>query len=235
LLVLAASAVQGQEARIQGRVHNGVTGDPVPRALVRMDGTRHQARADTTGAYQLAGLPAGPVSLRVEAPGFVTLVEHLDLAPGVLVIVPLVVTPVAVLLDHLSIGTTAPASPAPRADVVTSDQLMGQNAGAVGATLTARVPGATVIFAGGSLGTATQILLRGVKSLSLPGDPLYYLDGVRAPPPTQGVRGQVGQPSILDLVDDESIERIEVLRGAAAVAAFGLGANNGVILVFTKR
>jgi TonB-dependent SusC/RagA subfamily outer membrane receptor len=105
-----------------------------------------------------------------------------------------------------------------------------------GHEIQARVAGARVLFSGGGVGMATQILLRGFKSLSLPGDPLYYLDGIPVAPPTApSARNRAGEPSILDLIDPSTIDHIEVLSGAAASATFGLGANNGVILIYTKR
>ena len=86
------------------------------------------------------------------------------------------------------------------------------------------------------MGTATQILLRGRKSLNLTGEPLYYVDGIlMSPPSAPTARHRAGEPSILDLIDPSTIERIEVLSGPAASAAFGLGSNNGVILIYTKH
>ncbi|MDX1745600.1 MAG: TonB-dependent receptor, partial [Halobacteriales archaeon] len=44
-----------------------------------------------------------------------------------------------------------------------------------------------------------------------------------------------GNPSRRDDIDPNSIERIEVLKGAAAATLYGTEASNGVIQIFTKR
>ena len=50
----------------------------------------------------------------------------------------------------------------------------------------------------------------------------------------QAANGNVGS-SRLDDFDPASIERIEVLKGAAAATLYGSEASNGVIQIFTKR
>jgi TonB-dependent SusC/RagA subfamily outer membrane receptor len=172
----------------------------------------------------------------VEAARYGSLVEELDLDSGMTVVLPIVITPVAVLLDQLSVrANRADRASGARRGTVAEGDLAVRGAPTATDALTARVPGARVLFYGGSVGLATQILLRGVKSLSLAGDPLYYVDGVLMPAPVPTTRGRFGQASILDLIAPETIERIEVIAGAAASATFGLGANNGVILIYTKR
>ena len=99
----------------------------------------------------------------------------------------------------------------------------------------ARVPGAVVIFNGGAVGSVTQILMRGRKTFLLSGEPLYYLDGMLVSPPAPRGRGNFGSPSILDLLDPSVIERIEVVPGSAAIAAYGPGSANGVVLIYTKH
>ncbi|MDX1748237.1 MAG: TonB-dependent receptor plug domain-containing protein, partial [Halobacteriales archaeon] len=44
-----------------------------------------------------------------------------------------------------------------------------------------------------------------------------------------------GNPSRLDDIPPESIERVEILKGAAAATLYGTEASNGVIQIFTKR
>ncbi len=47
--------------------------------------------------------------------------------------------------------------------------------------------------------------------------------------------GGGGGPSRLDDINPESIERIEILKGAAAATLYGTQASNGVIQIFTKQ
>ena len=63
---------RGGTAAIKGLVIDGVTGNPIPRARVRlMSGpaaSRSPILTDSTGAFELTGLPEGPHNLMVENP-----------------------------------------------------------------------------------------------------------------------------------------------------------------------
>ena len=47
--------------------------------------------------------------------------------------------------------------------------------------------------------------------------------------------GGGGSTSRLDDINPESIERVEILKGASAATLFGTEASNGVIQIFTKK
>src|SRR4051812_47680974 len=58
-------AQSGGAGTIEGRVQNAVTGDSLNNARVSVRGTNLVALTDSAGYYQLAGVPAGDVALRV--------------------------------------------------------------------------------------------------------------------------------------------------------------------------
>ena len=68
------------------------------------------------------------------------------------------------------------------------------------------------------------------------GDPLYIVDGViiNNDSPELIDLGGGAQNRLVDL-NPNDIERIEVVKGAAAAALYGSRANNGVVQIFTKR
>lgn len=82
------------------------------------------------------------------------------------------------------------------------------------------VPGLRVINTSGQPGSSPSILLRGGASINSPGAPLVVVDGI--------VRA-------FNDINPSDIESIEVLKDAASTAIYGARANNGVILVTTKR
>jgi TonB-dependent SusC/RagA subfamily outer membrane receptor len=98
--------------------------------------------------------------------------------------------------------------------------------------LAARVPGLSVLPSSGVTGAGARIRIRGSASLSQSNNPILYIDGVRA---DNGGSGGGAATSRLDDIDPNSIERIEVLKGAAAATLYGTEASNGVIQIFTKR
>src|SRR5207248_3400146 len=104
--------------------------------------------------------------------------------------------------------------------------------------LAAREPGVSVLPSSAMTGEGARIRIRGAASLSQPNEPIVYVDGVRVD--RSGGWGDYvgmgggGNPSRIDDINPESIERIEVLKGAAAATLYGTEASAGVIQIFTK-
>lgn len=83
-----------------------------------------------------------------------------------------------------------------------------------------RVTGVLFSQASGQAGNdAAQIMIRG-KGTNGNASPLYIVDGI---------------PRNYSQIDPNDIESISILKDAAAVAPYGMGGANGVILVTTKR
>ena len=56
---------------VQGIVRNAVTGDPLPRALVEIEGDASTGTlTDGEGHFEIPGVPLGPQTIRVAKPGF---------------------------------------------------------------------------------------------------------------------------------------------------------------------
>ena len=73
LLLFASCGLQAQDAAtgsIRGLVKNSRTLEPVPNAKVQIEGEDQSTPAAADGSYRLDGLPAGPIRLNFEAPGF---------------------------------------------------------------------------------------------------------------------------------------------------------------------
>ncbi|AMW04518.1 hypothetical protein GEMMAAP_05990 [Gemmatimonas phototrophica] len=88
--------------------------------------------------------------------------------------------------------------------------------------LSGRVAGASVTAVNGEPGSAPRIRLRGPTSLTGSQDPLIIVDGT------------ISRISLAD-INAQDIERIEVIKGAAASSLYGSDAANGVVQIFTKR
>ena len=89
---------------------------------------------------------------------------------------------------------------------------------------------------GGDTGGSGRIRIRGSASLSQSNEPIIYLDGIRIDRGSMGGWGaSQAATRRIDDIDPNSIERIEILKGAAAATLYGTEASNGVIQIFTKR
>lgn len=84
-----------------------------------------------------------------------------------------------------------------------------------------RLAGLNIQFTSGLPGTSAQIFLRGINDLSGTG-PLIMLDGLEI----QG--GLYG-------IDPNSIEKVEIVKGAAGGTLYGAQGANGIIQLFSKK
>lgn len=92
-----------------------------------------------------------------------------------------------------------------------------------------------------SMGASSNVVIRGFKSLSGNNQALFVVDGVpidntnfNSPRQAAGLGGIDFGSTVADINPDD-IESISVLKGAAASALYGSRANNGVVLITTKR
>ena len=89
-------------------------------------------------------------------------------------------------------------------------------------SLAGRVAGASVATVSGSPGSEPAIRLRAATSLTGNGSPLIIVDGT------------ITRLGLAD-INSQDIDRVEVIKGAAASSLYGSDAANGVIQIFTKR
>jgi TonB-dependent starch-binding outer membrane protein SusC len=90
----------------------------------------------------------------------------------------------------------------------------------------------------GTPGGGVSIRLRGTSSITGGAEPLFIVAGVIIDnnADQQINVGYRSNPiNRLAELDPSDIERIEILKGAAAAALFGSRANNGVVQIFTRR
>ncbi|WP_457271497.1 SusC/RagA family TonB-linked outer membrane protein [Pedobacter sp. UYEF25] len=108
--------------------------------------------------------------------------------------------------------------------------------------LNGKVAGLTISPSASGVGGSAKVILRGSRSVSGNNQPLYVIDGI--PISNNGNAngqqnsvfggGQDGGDGISNLNPDD-IESITVLEGASAAALYGSQAQNGVILITTKK
>ncbi|WP_207428725.1 SusC/RagA family TonB-linked outer membrane protein [Pedobacter sp. SYSU D00535] len=96
--------------------------------------------------------------------------------------------------------------------------------------LQGQIAGAQITSAGGSPGLPSEIILRGVSSLTGDNQPLMIVDGIRVS--NASTDGTVNR---LADFNPEDIEDISILKGAAAAALYGIDAASGAIIITTKR
>jgi len=102
--------------------------------------------------------------------------------------------------------------------------------------LRGRVPGVTVTQSSGTPGSAINVLMRSIGSLTANTQPLYVIDGVILQTGSFSQLFVGGQElNALADINPNDIESYEVLKDAAAAAIYGTRGANGVVLITTKK
>ncbi|NIP60317.1 MAG: TonB-dependent receptor [Gemmatimonadetes bacterium] len=248
LLGLPGEGIHAQQTgTVTGTVVNAQTQQPMAQAQVYMVGTGLGALTNQQGRFVILNVPAGSYTLRAERIGFQTQNAQVDVSAGESVVVDFAMPTEALGLDEIIV--TGEAGQARRREV--GNSISQINMGTVEEPsanfenlLQGRVAGLVMTDVSAGAGSGKMIRLRGNNSVAQSNQPLIYIDGVRvrseAYPknvPPVGYSGRSGniQASPLNDINPEDIERIEVIKGAAATTLYGTEASAGVIQIFTKR
>ena len=97
--------------------------------------------------------------------------------------------------------------------------------------LSGKVAGVEINSSASGIGGGVKVVMRGVQSISNSNNALYVIDGI--PIDLYSGLGQSGDGA--SMINPEDIESVSVLSGAAASALYGSEAQNGVIMINTKR
>jgi TonB-dependent starch-binding outer membrane protein SusC len=244
LLLFGGPAAAQQSYTISGRVLDVAGGGGVGGAQVSLRGTGAGTTTNNAGAYTFTVSTApGSYVLEVSFIGRETATAALQLAGESAVRAPdLLLRERALELD--AVVVTGTAGPMARRAIgnavssVTARELQSTPATTIDQALQGRVSGAVITSNTGTPGGGVSIRLRGTSSITGGAEPLYIIDGVVIDNNADqqlnlGYRSNTTN-RLADL-DPNDIDRIEVLKGAAAAALYGSRANNGVVQIFTRR
>lgn len=233
------------QAAVKGNITDSQTGEPLIGATVFIRSLAKGTITDFDGNYVFNNLPAGEYELEVAFTGYSTTTRKVALADGSEVAADFELGVNATDLEIIVVtGTGGPVQKKKIGNTVgliDTKKLENAPITSFSDLLQGREPSLVAIPSGGLTGEGTQIRIRGSASLSQLNEPIIYIDGVRVDRGGGfGAGGFVsagggGSPSRLDDINPESIERVEVLKGASAATLYGTEASNGVIQIFTKK
>ena len=253
LILLAAPLARAQTGTVIGTITDRGTGQPIDAARAQVVNTTIASGSDSRGAFVLRGIRPGTYVVRVSRIGFRPEQSSVTLAGNDTARVSYTLTQSAVELDQVVVTGTGGAVEKKKLGssfgVVDMTQLQEQLPVAdIGQALAAKIPGLRSAGVGGGAGAARDIRIRGYASLTLDQRPVIYIDGVRMDRRATEWTSAIGARSLaccsfaggtstdrLSDLNPEDIERVEVLKGAAAATLYGSEASNGVIQIFTKR
>lgn len=248
LAALTPAGLRAQAGTVQGRVTEA-GGRPIAGAQVSVVGMNLGTLTSDDGRFTLV-VPAGQRTVRVLAIGFKVGQVQVAVTPGGTATANAELTRSVLSLDEVVVtGTGGAATKRELGSSIASINIAAEVKEApanIDQMLQGRTAGLAVLQTGAAAGAGAQIRLRGVVSVNQSNQPIIYIDGVRVRSegyqrnrPLQGAdfagRGNNVEASPLNDINPGDIERIEIIKGAAAATLYGTEASAGVIQIFTRK
>ena len=246
LVVLVALPLTAfaQEGAVTGTVEDAKTGETLPGVQVVIAEVSMGAVTNSDGVYEISGVPAGTYTLEARFVGFRANRKEVEVQSGETATVSFRLRESAVNLNEVVVtgagGAVEKRKLGNTISTIDAENLESMPVQNVSEIIQGREPGLSGLPSGGLASEGSRIRIRGSASLSQSNEPLVYVDGVRANNGGGFGGGFVGtggggSPSRLDDINPLAIQRVEVLKGAAAATLFGTQASNGVLQIFTKQ
>lgn len=243
---LSTSQTAAEDNVVAGMVFNK-QGEPLVGAYVRVTLGRKvwTAQTDNKGAYRLK-LPAGTnkgnlsisasyIGMKRQTKSGKSNVAHYDF----------------MLDDHSqSLGEAVVTgygtiSTREKTSAITSlkmEEILMPGMTSLEQALEGRVPDMVFMQNSGEVGATARMRIRGTSTLIGNREPLWVLDGIPLSDPVDVTNDQLNDPDYINYIGNaisginpQDIERVDVLKDAAATALYGTRAANGVIVVTTKK
>ena len=236
----AAPALAQGTGRISGRVITESGQRPIGGAQVTLRGVTTGTVTGDDGRFTLANVRPGRQTVEVRRIGYGMASREVDVVAGATDTITVALSERAIALNEVVVTGTAGATEKRQlgnsvTTVDASQVVQNTPIVSVDQLIQGRSPGVNMITTQGNVGSAGQIKIRGTKSVSLSGDPIIYIDGVRVNNSDDRpffIGGQ-GINRLAD-INPAEIDRIEIVKGAAAATLYGTQGSNGVIQIFTK-
>ena len=237
-LFVGIGLVTAQTQKVTGVVISEEDGQPVVGASVLVKGTTQGTITDVDGNFNLSNVPSSAKTLQISYIGMQT--QEVVIKPNLKVVLKadaqkldeVVVTAMGISREKKALGYAVQ-------DVKSDALTRAANTDLAGA-LQGKVSGIDITPSSGMPGASSKITIRGSRSFTGDNTPLYVIDGMPIASTadvstslTDGAYGTDYANRAVD-IDPNDIESINILKGQAASALYGMRASNGVIVITTK-
>ncbi|WP_432713649.1 SusC/RagA family TonB-linked outer membrane protein [Pedobacter sp.] len=241
LLYTGGLYAQNRPYSIKGVVRDARTNEFIPGATVRINNTTAGTVTNNQGAYQLTvQLSPGRYTITFSSLGFSPTVQNLQLGEQLEITADAKIGEDLVRLNEVVVTGTAVATSrrtlGNAISTVNAGDIANSAATSVDQALSGKISGAQITQNSGNPAGGISVRLRGTSTVAGAGDPLYIVDGVIINNSSAELLdlGGYSQNRLVD-INPNDIERMEIIKGAAAAAIYGSRASNGVVQIFTKR
>ncbi|OWK71453.1 SusC/RagA family TonB-linked outer membrane protein [Pedobacter sp. AJM] len=238
LMFIAANAM-AQDRTITGTVTSSEDKLPIPGVSVKILGATGGTSTDANGKYAIK-VTSDAKTLEFSSIGFASQPKPIGSAD----VINVVLSPDSKILGEVVV--TALGIQRKRNEVAYAAQTLDgasvseNRSPNIGSSLSGKVSGLE-IRQNNTMGGSTNIVVRGVKSITGNNQALFVIDGVPVANNNMNTAGQASGGGGYDYgnpasdINPDDVENITVLKGAAASALYGSRGSNGVILITTKK
>lgn len=237
------SSLYGQQRSIAGLVTSS-TGEPLSGVTISVKGSTVGTQTGDDGRYTIQ-VPQSGATLVFGYLGMQTIelavgsssTLNVTLSPLESTLDEVVVTAFGIGREQRSLGYAAQSVSAEELNQNRQPNLLN--------SLQGKVAGVTISSVGGGPGQGATMRIRGVNSIdpNISGDPLYVIDGIQIDNTTSTLGanpagsdfGARGVSNRVSDINPEDIESVNILKGGAATALYGLRGANGVVVITTKK
>ncbi|WP_053405951.1 SusC/RagA family TonB-linked outer membrane protein [Persicobacter sp. CCB-QB2] len=241
ILIALAVLWTGMSVYAQGRVVTGTvtaedSGEPIPGVNVLVKGTASGTITDIEGHYSINASSSDKIifsfiglateEVAVGGQSKIDMVMTADIKQ----LGEVVVTAMGMKRDKKSLGYAV--------QEVSNQELTKAGNADLATAMQGKIAGVDIKPSSGMPGASSQITIRGARSFTGNNTPLYVIDGMpvsSTPDFNTGssVTGADVSNRAVD-IDPNDIESINILKGQAAAALYGIRASNGVVVITTK-
>lgn len=234
------SLVVFAQVRITGRI-TGPDGKGVPSISAQIRNTTVGTVTDINGNYIInANLKSGSYTIDFSGVGFKSTSKEFTTDGSSMVTLDASVAEDILGMDEVVVTGTGVATKKKQLGnaitTVSGRDLVRGGATSIDGALQGKVAGAQINQNSGNPAGGITVRLRGPSTIVGSSEPLYIVDGVIVNNDSKQLidLGGYAQNRLVDL-NPNDIDRIEIIKGAAAAAIYGSRANNGVVQIFTKK
>ncbi|MEM6763784.1 MAG: SusC/RagA family TonB-linked outer membrane protein [Bacteroidota bacterium] len=236
MLMMLISMGMFAQSTISGTVEDA-SGDPLVGVTIQEVGTTNGALSGVDGSYSI-DVNSSDAVLRFTFIGFETQeislngksALNISMVGSDVQLDDVVITALGISRDKKSLGYSVTE--------VQGEVLTKARENNVVNGLAGRVAGVQVSSTAGGPAASTRVIIRGNASLAGNNQPLYVVDGIPIDNTNLGSAGMWGGKDLGDgisSINPDDIENISVLKGPSATALYGTRAQNGAVLITTKK
>jgi TonB-linked SusC/RagA family outer membrane protein len=222
---------------VTGVVKDASSGEPIPSVSVKVKGTDNAAITNFDGVYSIkagngAVLVFSSMGYATQEASVTGNTLNVSLAVSTNKLDEVVVTALGISREKKSVGYAIQEVGGTEVSKVKDANFMS--------SLSGKVAGVN-IRQSGTMGGSANVVIRGYKSLTGNNQALFVVDGIPISNQITNTgdqrtgRGGYDYGNAAMDINPEDIEKVSVLKGAAATALYGARAANGVILITTKK